>query len=97
MMNELAHSDPVLAVAAPTRPQVEYACRLLPPRSMVGQLTLDQHIGVRIPGGQPTGIENLATNFLNPILTLSSAMNLLAKLPCFLIDGAASSKTFDNK
>jgi hypothetical protein len=25
----------------------------LPPRSMVGQLTLDQHIGVRIPGGQP--------------------------------------------
>ena len=28
-------------------------CRSLPPRSMVGQLTLDQHIGVRIPGGQP--------------------------------------------
>jgi hypothetical protein len=27
---------------------------LLPPRSMVGQLTLDQHIGVRIPRGQPT-------------------------------------------
>ena len=27
--------------------------RVLPPRSMVGQLTLDQHIGVRIPGGQP--------------------------------------------
>src|SRR5258708_40177663 len=26
---------------------------MLPPRSMVGQLTLDQHIGVRIPGGQP--------------------------------------------
>ena len=26
---------------------------LLPPRSMAGQLTLDQHIGVRIPGGQP--------------------------------------------
>jgi hypothetical protein len=23
-------------------------------RGMVGQLTLDQHIGVRIPGGQPT-------------------------------------------
>ena len=32
--------------------------RSLPPRSMVGQLTLDQHIGVRIPGGQP--IENKA-------------------------------------
>ena len=27
---------------------------ILPPRSMVGQLTLTQHIGVRIPGGQPT-------------------------------------------
>ena len=26
---------------------------MLPPRSMAGQLTLDQHIGVRIPGGQP--------------------------------------------
>src|SRR5579863_4412229 len=26
----------------------------LPPRSTAGQLTLDQHIGVRIPGGQPT-------------------------------------------
>jgi hypothetical protein len=25
----------------------------LPPRSMVGQLPLEQHIGVRIPGGQP--------------------------------------------
>src|SRR6185437_6403531 len=29
------------------------AALALPPRSMVGQLTLDQHIGVRIPGGQP--------------------------------------------
>ena len=26
---------------------------LLPPRSMVGRLPLEQHIGVRIPGGQP--------------------------------------------
>src|SRR4051794_14508417 len=26
---------------------------LLPPRSTAGQLTLAQHIGVRIPGGQP--------------------------------------------
>ena len=25
----------------------------LPTRSMVGQLPLEQHIGVRIPGGQP--------------------------------------------
>jgi hypothetical protein len=29
------------------------ATRSLPPRSTAGQLTLDQHIGVRIPGGQP--------------------------------------------
>ena len=28
----------------------------LPPRSMVGQLPLEQHIGVRIPGGQPTPV-----------------------------------------
>jgi hypothetical protein len=27
---------------------------LLPPRSMVGQLPLEQPIGVRIPGGQPS-------------------------------------------
>jgi hypothetical protein len=26
---------------------------------MVGQLTLDQHIGVRIPGGQPKILKNL--------------------------------------
>jgi hypothetical protein len=31
----------------------------LPPRSMVGQLPLEQHIGVRIPGGQPMRINNL--------------------------------------
>src|SRR6202167_1018514 len=31
----------------------------LPPRSMVGQLPLEQHIGVRIPGGQPFIISNL--------------------------------------
>jgi hypothetical protein len=30
-----------------------FALLLLPPRSTAGQLTLDQHIGVRIPGGQP--------------------------------------------
>ena len=27
--------------------------KLVPPRSMVGQLPLEQPIGVRIPGGQP--------------------------------------------
>ena len=33
---------------------------LLPPRSTAGQLTLDQHIGVRIPGGQPIDNKALA-------------------------------------
>jgi hypothetical protein len=38
----------------PIRLQVEPRnLRLLPPRSMVGQLPLEQPIGVRIPGGQP--------------------------------------------
>src|SRR5208282_4329955 len=38
----------------PIRPQAEpRISRLLPPRSMVGQLPLEQPIGVRIPGGQP--------------------------------------------
>src|SRR5215831_10631466 len=31
----------------------------LPPRSTAGQLTLDQHIGVRIPGGQPNLFKHL--------------------------------------
>ena len=31
----------------------------LPPRSTAGQLTLDQHIGVRIPGGQPNLFNHL--------------------------------------
>ena len=53
MMNKL-----VLRARRPAVSQANPAARraiirLLPPRSMVGQLTLDQHIGVRIPGGQP--------------------------------------------
>ena len=31
---------------------------LLPTRSTVGQLPLEQHIGVRIPGGQPRLLRN---------------------------------------
>jgi hypothetical protein len=31
-----------------------HVSRLLPPRSMVGQPPLERHIGVRIPGGQPS-------------------------------------------
>ena len=30
-----------------------FGSRVLPPRSMVGHLPLEQVIGVRIPGGQP--------------------------------------------
>jgi hypothetical protein len=36
-------------------------------RQVAGQLTLDQHIGVRIPGGQP--IDNKA---LRPLLAIPS-------------------------
>jgi hypothetical protein len=39
----------------------------LPPRSTAGQLTLDQHIGVRIPGGQP--------NFVQPLTVLRGFQN----------------------
>src|SRR5271165_4298501 len=42
--------------AQPRRPQS------LPPRSTAGQLTLDQHIGVRIPGGQPIKSRVLSTS-----------------------------------
>ena len=42
-------------------PRVDFS-KKLPPRSTAGQLTLDQHIGVRIPGGQP--------NLLNRLLRL---------------------------
>ena len=37
---------------------------MLPPRSTAGQLTLDQHIGVRIPGGQPI-ISSIHAAFLD--------------------------------
>ena len=54
MMNKLAfrarHSVQVMADMAARSSFLP----LLPPRSMVGQLPLEQHIGVRIPGGQPT-------------------------------------------
>ena len=39
---------------------------LLPPRSMVGQLPLEQPIGVRIPGGQPI------KHFLEPSRTIKN-------------------------
>jgi hypothetical protein len=40
----------------------------LPPRSMVGQLPLEQHIGVRIPGGQPIGSKGLRSDLSGPNL-----------------------------
>ncbi len=43
--------------------------KLLPPRSTAGQLTLDQHIGVRIPGGQPNLFNHFRT-FLVPMTSL---------------------------
>ena len=58
MMNKLAFrvrrpaETGVKAGSKTGRPDSRHS-GLLPPRSMVGQLTLDQHIGVRIPGGQP--------------------------------------------
>ena len=39
----------------------------LPPRSTAGQLTLDQHIGVRIPGGQPIIFNHLRQLLLQPL------------------------------
>jgi hypothetical protein len=38
----------------------------LPPRSTAGQLTLDQHIGVRIPGGQPNLFKHLRSSICFP-------------------------------
>ena len=53
MMSRLASLCPGLTAAESSRFSSRGIIGLLPPRSMVGQLTLDQHIGVRIPGGQP--------------------------------------------
>jgi hypothetical protein len=39
-----------------------HTSHLLPPRSTAGQLTLDQHIGVRIPGGQPKQSKQVRSN-----------------------------------
>ena len=55
---------------APAQPASRRANpRLLPPRSMVGQLPLEQHIGVRIPGGQPKRtLLRSSANFLELLL-----------------------------
>ena len=52
MMNELANAQLGSRRVRPTGIQGSVNMPV-PPRSMAGQLTLDQHIGVRIPGGQP--------------------------------------------
>ena len=48
-----------LTVAQPANRISGREKRRLPPRSTAGQLTLDQHIGVRIPGGQPNLFSHL--------------------------------------
>ena len=52
MMNKLVLVTGALPETPPIRLQDANAS-LLPLRSMVGQLPLEQHIGVRIPEGQP--------------------------------------------
>ena len=52
-------------VSAPCRSSSQFGCEanlasnLVPVRSTVGQLPLEQHIGVRIPDGQPIRINKL--------------------------------------
>jgi hypothetical protein len=58
MFKVIERSQDVLPGPRPVGCKVSFL-RLLPPRSMVGQLPLEQHIGVRIPGGQPNRINNL--------------------------------------
>ena len=57
---------------------------LLPPRSMVGQLTLDQHIGVRIPGGQPIRINNQGTEMSisgrSKVIVSRASRNILCRV-----------------
>jgi hypothetical protein len=53
------------------------ASAALPPRSMVGQLPLEQHIGVRIPGGQPYDNKHLP---LPAISQKASAVNIERQL-----------------
>jgi hypothetical protein len=66
-MSELAHRErPQAAEQAGTAQERRSQRIILPPRSTAGQLTLDQHIGVRIPGGQPT--ENKAVRLIYSLL-----------------------------
>jgi hypothetical protein len=53
-----AHYQPVAGRLSPS-----LILRFLPVRSMVGQLPLEQHIGVRIPDGQPLHPEGLNSRF----------------------------------
>jgi hypothetical protein len=48
----LTSGSPALKIGEPGV-SAGFLLTALPPRSMVGQLPLEQHIGVRIPGGQP--------------------------------------------
>ncbi len=50
---QVGHSRPALCRDLTILAASEPHLRLLPVRSTVGQLPLEQHIGVRIPDGQP--------------------------------------------
>ena len=52
---------------------------------MVGQLTLDQHIGVRIPGGQPITFSNFHT-FLLRIALRWLRLGCILLRTCFLVE-----------
>ena len=89
MMNKLAHhARPSAAQRDGKSPQRgRFRSPLLPPRSTAGQLTLDQHIGVRIPGGQPNSPEKIhpsggPTAGSSPPCAVSCAVKFLRRRGC---------------
>src|SRR6476660_9305980 len=59
--DELSVDHPSGGTIKSKEPAVGLFQSKLPPRSTAGQLTLDQHIGVRIPGGQPSNRFSFST------------------------------------
>src|ERR1035437_4812837 len=79
MMNGLAFMPGALPRPWPAKFHNRGKSRLVPTRSMVGQLPLEQHIGVRIPGGQPNSLlQSPAPSSFLDVSLLSST--LLVKL-----------------
>src|SRR5580765_1859328 len=60
--DELSVDHPSGGTIKSKEPAVGLFQSKLPPRSTAGQLTLDQHIGVRIPGGQPNLFNHLRSS-----------------------------------